>query len=217
MIRYIIMIQAWEKRNDEDSEAFEAFTFFRDLGAQRTVDLAFERWKSTYSVYRKQAVLKSYRKKFNRWYIDHLWRMRAESWDSELDRLNLIVFVESRKKMAEKHATIAAWMAEQLFLDFKRRQEAKELDQMPTFSLIKGIFEAMSMEQKARGIPQAMFIESKREELIDVFKKFIEEWTETITDIVNRYVTDDLQRQQLAGDVRGATLRLICGESSQNK
>jgi len=88
---------AWERREDESAEAFEAFTHYRDFGANRSLaKVGQELGKSTTLM--------------EKWSKKHQWVRRVALWEAEEDRLWLQGLHTERRKMAQRQARLAATM-----------------------------------------------------------------------------------------------------------
>ena len=90
--------QAWEQREREGAEAYEAFLAFRDSGPKRTVKGAAE------------AISKS-RSLVAGWASLHDWRRRARAWDREHRRRDEAVVREQRDDLVRRQLRRADLLA----------------------------------------------------------------------------------------------------------
>ena len=85
---------------DETTDAFHAFTLYRDMTAderslQRVADVHFEGRVGK-------------RVQMERWSSKNRWRFRVAAWDDEQDRIRRKAHLDEVKRMSERHAQIAA-------------------------------------------------------------------------------------------------------------
>ena len=84
-------VEAWERRPNETSLAYEAFRTYRDLGpARRTADV------DGYNESTKR-----------RWRAVHQWEQRAQAWDTERYRLEDTRRLEQIRQMDDTHQRAA--------------------------------------------------------------------------------------------------------------
>ena len=84
--------EAWERRPDETSKAYEAFCVYRDMGTSR-------------SIAKVGAALGKNRVTLEQWSSKYSWVKRAAAWDSEKDRiareLQIQEIAETRKRQRD--------------------------------------------------------------------------------------------------------------------
>lgn len=98
-------IDKWERRTNEDSEEYAAFLIYRDLGPLAR------------SINSTQAIIGNH--KFSNLSIianRNKWKIRAEAWDNEIDRLRLVANERAIIEMAERHALIIESAAKTLMM-----------------------------------------------------------------------------------------------------
>lgn len=84
----------WERQVGESSQAFEAFSAYRDFGPVRSVTkVARELDKSRTLV--------------GRWSRRYGWVVRAAAYDREQDRVFLVEQAQARREIARRHAKLA--------------------------------------------------------------------------------------------------------------
>lgn len=84
----------WERQKGESAQAYEAFTTYRDMGAERS----------------QQAVSKKLSKSrqlIGRWSSAWNWQERVRAYDNELEKEARAKAVKDRKAMTERHIGIA--------------------------------------------------------------------------------------------------------------
>ena len=87
--------EPWERQPNETAQAFTAFTIYRDYGVKRSHQkVAQELGKS--------------RTLISRWSSQHSWVDRAQTFDTEQDRVWLTERRELLRKTAQRNAKIAA-------------------------------------------------------------------------------------------------------------
>lgn len=87
-------IRPWERQPGETSKAYAAFSVYRDLGGERTLEKAAkELGKSTGTI--------------DRWAAQWGWKARTEAWDSMPVRKAEEAYTEMTKRIADQHSRIA--------------------------------------------------------------------------------------------------------------
>ena len=88
--------QPWDKQPDESAKAFDAFCRFRDAEKRSFKSTADLLNCSTQNVWQ--------------WATRHNWKLRADAWDIEQDRLQRAAFARDRTRMRERHLQVARSM-----------------------------------------------------------------------------------------------------------
>ena len=124
----------WEKQDGESTQAFEAFSEYRDMGPKRShAKVSAKLGKST-------ALL-------NRWSRRWKWVERVSAWDRELDKKNREAQIEAIKEMSERH-TKEAMMFQQKVLE--RLRELKPSELSPN-DMARWFEAAVKIERLSRG------------------------------------------------------------------
>ena len=93
--------QPWERRENESSKAYEAFSIYRDMGTERSLGKVAERLKKSETL-------------MGRWSSNHEWVKRAALWDDEQERLERERAQKEQAKairdMRKRHADLATAM-----------------------------------------------------------------------------------------------------------
>jgi len=106
-------IVPWERQPGEGSEAFKAFSFYRDAQPKISMATVAEKYTKSYSLVR-------------RWGARFNWKERREAWEDEQDRLTRLELVKGIAAMHKKHVDIAATMM---------LKAADALQQLPTSAM----------------------------------------------------------------------------------
>lgn len=85
------LLAPWERQPGEGPKPFEAFVIYRNAGLTRSAAKVAEQ-------------LGKSRTLISRWSAAHAWVVRAEAWDREQDRIDLLERLELRKKALKRHA-----------------------------------------------------------------------------------------------------------------
>ena len=91
------VIKLWERQEGESAKAFEAFSTYRDMGAERSLAKVGQALGKTKAMMEK-------------WSTTNNWVERAEAWDREQDRILQKQQIEDIKKMRKRHANVAVAM-----------------------------------------------------------------------------------------------------------
>lgn len=86
--------QPWERQKDESSKAFEGFTVYRDMGAERSLA------KAGRSLGKSKTLLEKWSSQWN-------WVERARAYDNEIERQAKAKAVKEVKEMHSRHIKIA--------------------------------------------------------------------------------------------------------------
>ena len=87
----------WERQDGETARAYEAFSEYRDMGADRSLA------KVGQKLGKSKAQMEKWSKKYS-------WVARAEAWDIEQDRLIRIALTKDIGAMRKRHADVARAM-----------------------------------------------------------------------------------------------------------
>ena len=90
-------IKPWERQEGETARAYEAFSEYRDMGANRSLA------KVGQKLGKSKAQMEKWSKKYS-------WVTRAESWDIEEDRQIRAALTKDIGAMRKRHADIASAM-----------------------------------------------------------------------------------------------------------
>ena len=89
--------QPWERQVGETARAYEAFSEYRDMGADRSLA------KVGQKLGKSKAQMEKWSKKYS-------WVARAEAWDIEEDRLIRLALTKDIGAMRKRHADMARAM-----------------------------------------------------------------------------------------------------------
>lgn len=87
----------WERQEQESAQAFQAFTMYRDMGAERSLA------KVAQKVGKSKALME-------RWSRRWQWVIRADAWDDEVDRQSRKELQKGITEMRKNHVGIAKAM-----------------------------------------------------------------------------------------------------------
>ena len=90
-------LQPWERQEGETAKAYEAFSEYRDMGADRSLA------KVGHKLGKSKAQMEKWSKKYS-------WVARAEAWDIEEDRLIRVALTKDIGAMRKRHADVAKAM-----------------------------------------------------------------------------------------------------------
>lgn len=97
MPRANIPPEPWERQKGETSRAYEAFTVYRDMGPDRSINKTAQK-------------LSKNRTTIAEWSARNDWVKRAADWDAEQDRVARQAQTDEIKKMRKRHADLATAM-----------------------------------------------------------------------------------------------------------
>lgn len=86
--------ELWERQNGETARAFEAFSIYRDMGADRSLRKVVQRLDKNLTT-------------IGDWSVKYEWVKRAAAWDAEQDRIARIEMqkdIADTRKMQRKNA-----------------------------------------------------------------------------------------------------------------
>jgi len=100
VVKYQRETEPWTRLDGETTEAFRAFTFYRDLPSHERTYL--KAWKALRGLPPGQKC--EVPGHFNRWSQQHQWMARAIAWDDEQDRLKRVARQDEIEAMTRRHA-----------------------------------------------------------------------------------------------------------------
>lgn len=124
----------WERQPGETIKAFEAFSVYRDLGVNRSIE------KAGKALGKSRVTLEPWSAKF-------LWVKRAAAWDAEQDRVARQAQLDEIKKMRKRHASLASAM---LVKAAKALQRIPE-DEIKAGDVSRMVETAAKLERISRG------------------------------------------------------------------
>ncbi len=131
----------WERQQGETVKAFAAFTTWRDLGPERSIQKA-------------ATALGKSRQLLVAWASEHRWRPRIDAWERELDRQATSAQLKAVEEMATRHTRGA------LLLFNAATQRAQQLsenpDQISPRDVARMFATAVDVERKSRGEPERL-------------------------------------------------------------
>lgn len=89
--------KAWERQPEETAKAYEAFSIYRDMGAERSLAKVGQQ-------------LGKSKKQMEKWSKKYSWVDRVETWDIEQDRQIRIALTKDIGAMRKRHADMAKAM-----------------------------------------------------------------------------------------------------------
>ena len=84
----------WERQKGESAQAYEAFTTYRDMGAERSLTKVSQALNKTRTL-------------LGRWSSTWNWQERVRAYDNELEKEARARAIRGRKDMTERHIKIA--------------------------------------------------------------------------------------------------------------
>lgn len=106
--------QPWDRRETESAQAYHAFTVYRDLRADRSIDAAYRHVTGVQKGHNRATG------RFKAWAADHEWMKRAEAYDAHLE---MMARVEMESAATDRHRDSLAE-----FQDRQRRLSAAAAD-----------------------------------------------------------------------------------------
>jgi len=134
MSRTNIPPEPWERQKGETSRAYEAFTVYRDMGANRSQS------KTSKKLGKNSRTIAD-------WSTKYEWVKRAAAWDAEQDRIARQAQVDEIKKMRKRHADLATAM---LVKAAKALQRIPE-DEVKASDVSRLVETASKLERISRG------------------------------------------------------------------
>lgn len=129
----------YERRSDESSKAFEAFTVYRDLGAGRSTDLVSQRLRKSIAL-------------IQRWSREYDWVQRCRAYDDYID-------AQARKQVERDSIKRKADMLKRHALTGKVMQQkgVEYLDKHgidKSSDAVTSIKAGIEIERKSEGLPE---------------------------------------------------------------
>lgn len=127
-------LKPWERQPGETPKQWEAFSLYRDMGADRSIQKVADALGKT-------------KPNLGVWSKANHWVDRVTAWDAEVDRLNRLQQIKDIKKMRKNHATIASAMI------VKAAQALNQIpvDEIKASDVSKMVDVASKLERISRG------------------------------------------------------------------
>lgn len=126
--------EPWERQPEETSRAFEAFTVYRDMGAERSIN------KTCQKLNKNRTTIADWSTKYN-------WVKRCEEWDKEQDRIARQEQLKAIKSMRNRHAG----MAKAMIVKAGRALQKIPDDEIKASDISRMIEVASKLERISRG------------------------------------------------------------------
>jgi hypothetical protein len=97
----------WLQLDHETTEAFQAFTIYRDQGQQRSLRLACQEYYRLEQPPERMGEGSGKLRQIETWSAKYDWRERAGAYTRHLDRIARVQRVEELRQMNERHAAVA--------------------------------------------------------------------------------------------------------------
>jgi len=123
----------WERQKGESAKAFEAFTIYLEMGDERGIRAVAQR-------------LDKSRTLIGRWSATYRWVERAAAYDADVQRRVHAAAVKKKKKMAERHISIALKLQEKALAALDK-MEPEEIDPKNLIAMLR---EATKLERENR-------------------------------------------------------------------
>lgn len=123
----------WERQEKEGEKAFKAFSIYRDMGEERTLQAVADRLQKSYTLIR-------------RWKNIWSWEERVRAYDNNLQQKAHAEAVKKARKMADRHIGIALKLQEKA-LQALDKMDAEDIDPK---NLVAFIREATKLERDNR-------------------------------------------------------------------
>lgn len=146
MSRANIPPEPWERQKGETSRAYEAFTVYRDMGPDRSINKTAQK-------------LSKNRTTIAEWSARNDWVKRAAAWDAEQDRIARQAQTDEIKKMRKRHADLANAM---LVKAAKALQRIPE-DEIKAGDVSRMVETAAKLERISRGDSETIVEERQGE------------------------------------------------------
>ncbi len=141
---------------DEPTRAFAAFTKYRDLAPEvRSIKRAFESGPAPRAKGGTRASLGQWEK----WSAEWAWPIRAQEWDTELDRVRRVAELAAVQEMGRRHAAVAmnaVNVAAKAIERIAKKLDAQKDDDEPFMTpteVIRFAKEGILLERLSRGEP----------------------------------------------------------------
>lgn len=126
--------EPWERQKGETPRAWEAFSVYRDMGADRSIT------KTAQHLHKNRTTIGEWSRKYD-------WVKRATAWDAEQDRIARQSQIDEIKKMRKRHADLATAM---LVKAAKALQRIPE-DEVKASDVSRLVETASKLERISRG------------------------------------------------------------------
>ena len=137
----------WERQEGESIKAFEAFTVYLDMGDERSLRAVGQR-------------LGKSRALIERWSRTYQWVERVASYDADVQRKAHAKAVDKRRKMVDRHISIALKMQEKALKALEQMDPA-DIDPKNLIAMLR---EATKLEQEMRTVA----VDERRAAIADV-------------------------------------------------
>ena len=125
----------WERQEGESIKAFEAFTVYLEMGDERSLRAVGQR-------------LGKSRALMERWSRTYQWVERVASYDADVQRKAHAKAVDKRRKMVDRHISIALKMQEKALKALEQMDPA-DIDPKNLIAMLR---EATKLEQEMRTV-----------------------------------------------------------------
>lgn len=137
----------WERQEGESIKAFEAFTVYLEMGDERSLRAIGQR-------------LGKSRALIERWSRTYQWVERVASYDADVQRKAHAKAVDKRRKMVDRHISIALKMQEKALKALEQMDPA-DIDPKNLIAMLR---EATKLEQEMRTVA----VDERRAAIADV-------------------------------------------------
>lgn len=137
----------WERQGGESVKAFEAFTVYLEMGDERSLRAVGQR-------------LGKSRALIERWSRTYQWVERVASYDADVQRKAHAKAVDKRRKMVDRHISIALKMQEKALKALEQMDPA-DIDPKNLIAMLR---EATKLEQEMRTVA----VDERRAAIADV-------------------------------------------------
>ena len=128
--------EPWERQPNESERAFEAFTVYRDMGAERSYA------KSGKKLGKSKTIIE-------RWGRVYRWAERIEAWTDEQDRLTREALIKGITAMRKNHTDVAYEMLQKA----RAALQSLPLEEMTMTDVARAVDVASKLERLSRGEP----------------------------------------------------------------
>ena len=146
MSRAALPPEPWERQKGESTRAYEAFTIYRDMGANRSLS------KTWQNLGKSKGTITGWSSKWE-------WVKRAASWDAEQDRIARQEQISEIKKMRKRHADLASAMLVKAARALQRIPE----DEIRAGDVSRMVETAAKLERISRGDVETVIEERQGE------------------------------------------------------
>jgi hypothetical protein len=146
MSRAAIPPELWERQRGETSRAWEAFSVYRDMGADRSIN------KTARKLSKNRTTIAD-------WSVKYEWVKRAAAWDAEQDRIARQEQISEIKKMRKRHADLASAMLVKAARALQRIPE----DEIRAGDVSRMVETAAKLERISRGDVETVIEERQGE------------------------------------------------------